>query len=92
MRVARCTLPAGTIAGIGLLGLGQIGVTALVALVAATTVSSVDIPAVRGATFAWVLVWFVLGYALYATVFGALGPLASGPRTRKASPDQSVSC
>jgi ABC-2 type transport system permease protein len=59
------------------LGLGQIGVTAFVALVAATTVGSVDIPAIRGCTLAWVMVWFVLGYARYATVFGALGTLAS---------------
>jgi ABC-2 type transport system permease protein len=26
---------------------------------------------------AWALVWFVLGYALYATVYGALGSLGS---------------
>ncbi|HLF41199.1 MAG TPA: ABC transporter permease, partial [Acidimicrobiia bacterium] len=26
---------------------------------------------------AWVVVWFVLGYALYAVVYGALGSLAS---------------
>ena len=30
-----------------------------------------------GAVLAWVVVWFVLGYALYATVFGALGALVS---------------
>ena len=32
---------------------------------------------------AWALVWFVLGYVLYATVFGTLGSLAS--RTEDAS-------
>ena len=51
--------------------------TALAALVAVTTVNSIDLPAVRGAVLAWAVVWFVLGYALYATVFGALGSLAS---------------
>ena len=40
---------------------------------------SADVPAVRGPVLAWVVVWFVLGYALYATVFGALGSLASRP-------------
>ena len=44
---------------------------------------SFDVPAVRGSVVAWAVVWFVLGYALYATVFGTLGSLAS--RTEDAS-------
>jgi ABC-2 type transport system permease protein len=52
-------------------------VTALAALIAAAAVRSVDVSAVRGSVLAWALVWFVLGYALYATVFGALGSLGS---------------
>ena len=31
----------------------------------------------RGGVLAWVLVWFVLGYLLYATLYGALGSLGS---------------
>jgi ABC-2 type transport system permease protein len=76
-RLPARTLLAGKIAGIGLLGLAQIGVTALAALIAAAAVRSVDIPAVRGSVLAWALAWFVLGYALYATVYGALGSLGS---------------
>ena len=76
-RIPARALLAGKIAGIGLLGLAQIGVTALAALVAAAAVRSVDVPAVRGPVLAWALVWFVLGYALYATVYGALGSLGS---------------
>ena len=76
-RVPARNLLAGKVAGIGLLGLAQVGLTALVALAAVTAVDSVDVPAVRGAVLAWVVVWFVLGYALYATVYGALGSLAS---------------
>ena len=76
-RMPARNLLAGKVAGIGLLGLAQIAVTAVAALVAVSTVDSVDLPAVRGATLAWVVVWFVLGYALYATVFGAVGSLAS---------------
>ncbi len=76
-RMPARNLLAGKIAGIGLLGLAQIGVTAIAALVAITTVGSFDVPAVRAAVIAWAVVWFVLGYALYATVFGALGSLAS---------------
>ena len=76
-RMPARNLLAGKITGIGLLGLAQITLTAVVALVAATLTDSFDVPAVRGATLAWIVVWFVLGYALYATVFGALGSLAS---------------
>jgi ABC-2 type transport system permease protein len=76
-RIPARALLAGKITGIGLLGLAQIGVTALAALIAVTAAGSIDIPAVRGAVLAWAVVWFVLGYALYATVFGALGSLGS---------------
>lgn len=76
-RMPARNLLAGKIAGIGLLGLVQIGVTALAALVALAMVDSVDLPAASGTVLAWVVVWFVLGYALYATVYGALGSLAS---------------
>jgi len=71
------SLLAGKIAGIGLLGLAQIAVTALAALVAVTAAGSVDVPAVRATVLAWALVWFVLGYLPYATVYGTLGSLGS---------------
>ncbi len=76
-RIPARNLLAGKVAGIGLLGLAQIAVTALAALVATSSVDSFDVPAARGAVLAWVVVWFVLGYALYAMVYGALGSLAS---------------
>jgi ABC-2 type transport system permease protein len=76
-RIPARALLAGKIAGIGLLGLAQIAVTALAALVVVTAAGSIDIPAIRGAVLAWAVVWFVLGYALYATVYGALGSLGS---------------
>lgn len=76
-RIPARALLAGKIAGIGVLGLAQIGVTALAALIAVTAVGSTDIPAIRGTVLAWAVVWFVLGYALYATVFGAVGSLGS---------------
>lgn len=82
-RMPARNLLAGKIAGIGLLGLAQIILTAVAALVTVTMVDSVDLPAARGSVIAWAVVWFVLGYALYATVFGTLGSLAS--RTEDAS-------
>ena len=82
-RMPARNLLAGKVAGIGLLGFAQFAVTALAALVAALAVGSVDIPAVGGGVLAWVVVWFVLGYAIYAMAYGALGSLAS--RTAEAS-------
>jgi ABC-2 type transport system permease protein len=70
-------LLAGKVAGIGVLGLVQFGVTALAAVIALAFVDSVDVPAARGSVLAWVVVWFVLGYALYAVAYGAVGSLAS---------------
>jgi len=82
-RIPARNLLAGKIVGIGLLGLAQIAATAIVALIAASLADSFDVPAVRGTVIVWAVVWFVLGYALYATIFGTLGSLAS--RTEDAS-------
>jgi len=76
-RMPARNLLVGKVAGIGLLGLAQIGATALAALVAMAASSSLDLPATRGAVLAWAVVWFVLGYALYAMAYGALGSLTS---------------
>lgn len=78
-RIPARSLLAGKVAGIGLLGLAQICVTALAALIAVAVVGSFNVPAVRAAVVGWVVVWFVLGYVLYATLYGALGSLASRP-------------
>lgn len=76
-RVPAKALLGGKVVGIGLLGLAQLAVTAAAALATTMTVDSVDLPAVTGGVLAWVLVWFVLGYALYAMTYGALGSLAT---------------
>jgi ABC-2 type transport system permease protein len=76
-RMPARNLLAGKVAGIGLLGFAQIAVTALAALITAIAVGSVHLPAVSAGVLAWVVVWFVLGYAMYAMAYGALGSLAS---------------
>jgi ABC-2 type transport system permease protein len=76
-RVPARNLLIGKVAGIGLLGFAQFVVTALAALAAVLVIDSVDMPALSGGVLAWVVVWFVLGYALYAVAYGALGSLAS---------------
>ena len=82
-RMPARNLLGGKVAGIGLLGFAQLALTAVAALIATVVVDSVDIPAVSSHVLAWVVVWFVLGYALYAMAYGALGSLAS--RTEDAS-------
>jgi ABC-2 type transport system permease protein len=76
-RMPARNLLAGKVAGIGLLGFAQFGVTAVAALVATMAVDSVDIPAISGDVLAWVVAWFVLGYLLYAMAYGAFGSLAA---------------
>ena len=76
-RVPAKALLGGKVVGIGLVGFGQLALAALAAVVASMAVDSVDLPAVTGGVLAWALVWFVLGYALYSMVYGALGSLAS---------------
>jgi ABC-2 type transport system permease protein len=82
-RMPARSLLAGKIIGIGALGLAQIAALCVVVLTAAALVDSVDIPTVRPAVLAWAVVWFLFGYALYATVYGTLGALAA--RTEDAS-------
>jgi ABC-2 type transport system permease protein len=76
-RMPARNLLAGKVAGIGFLGFAQFAVTALAALAAARAVHPAGIPAVSGGVLAWVIVWFILGYAIYAMAYGALGSLAS---------------
>lgn len=76
-RMSPRNLLVGKVAGIGLLGFAQLVVTAAAALVATMVVDSVDIPAVSADVLAWMVLWFILGYALYAVLYGAFGSLAS---------------
>ena len=78
-RMPARNLLAGKVAGIGLLGLAMVAATAVAAMIAIASVGSFNVPAVRGAVLAWLVVWFLLGYLLYATMYGALGALASRP-------------
>jgi ABC-2 type transport system permease protein len=77
VRIPARSLLTGKVLGIGLLGFGQFVVTAVAAFVTGLFVDAIDIPAVSGDVLAWVVIWFVLGFALYAMAYGALGSLAS---------------
>jgi ABC-2 type transport system permease protein len=82
-RMPARNLLLGKVIGIGLIGLAQFVLTAAAALIATLVVDDIDIPAISGGVLAWVIAWFVLGYAVYAMSYGAVGSLAS--RTEDAS-------
>jgi ABC-2 type transport system permease protein len=83
-RIPPWQLLAGKILGIGLLGLAQLLLIAVAAGITAAAVDAVDIPRVPAGLVAWLLVWFLVGFALWSLVYGALGALASRPEDAQA--------
>jgi ABC-2 type transport system permease protein len=67
----------GKVIGIGLLGLGQLAVMVAVGLSLGLGLGRFTLPPTTAGAIVQLLVWFVLGYALYSTALGALGALAS---------------
>ena len=67
----------GKVLGIGLLGLAQLLLASVAALVAGRLAGGVGLPSAAPATIALVLLWFVLGYAFYSVAFAAVGALVS---------------
>ena len=70
-------LLAGKIIGIGLLGLAQFVGTVLIALVGVELTGAFDLPRFPLDSMAVLVLWFLLGYSLFAVVFGAAGALVS---------------
>ena len=70
-------LLAGKIIGLGLLGLGQIVLVAVVGVGGALAFDLVDIPGELVGTAVTVVLWFVVGYAFYATIFAVAASLVS---------------
>ena len=69
-------LLAGKVLGIGLLGLAQLVMVSTPALVVAT-VTGTELPSGSALTIASLLLWFILGYALYSCAYAAAGSLVS---------------
>lgn len=67
----------GKVLGIGLLGLVQLVIMVAVGLGAGTAAGRFTLPATTAPTVLMLLLWFILGYALYSTALGVLGALAS---------------
>ena len=70
-------LLVGKVLGIGLLGLLQLIVMVSVGLTAGVLGGRFSLPPSTGPALALLVVWFILGYALYSTALGVLGALAS---------------
>ena len=67
----------GKVLGIGILGLLQLAVFVVAALVAALVTDRFRLPETTPTAIPLLAVWFILGYALYSTALGFLGALAS---------------
>jgi ABC-2 type transport system permease protein len=70
-------LLAGKVVGIGLVGLLQLAIVGAVGLLLIARTHVVTIPALGAGVIAGGLLWFVLGFTLYAILFAAAGSLVS---------------
>ncbi len=70
-------LLAGKVLGIGLLGLLQVLLIAGAGVAGLLAATDVPVPAGLGGVVALLLAWYVLGYALYSTLFAATGAVVS---------------
>lgn len=70
-------LLAGKIAGIGLLGLLQLALVTVVGLAVASASGAVELGSGDAGVLAVVLVWFLLGYLLWATIYAISGVIVS---------------
>lgn len=67
----------GKVVGLGVVGLAQFAALGVVGLALALSTDVLTIPGAAIGTLAWGLVWYLLGFLLYATVFAAAGSLVS---------------
>jgi ABC-2 type transport system permease protein len=70
-------LLAGKVVGIGLLGLAQLALAVLVGLGVAAASGAIGLDADYAGILAVVLVWFLLGYALWSLVYAIAGVMVS---------------
>ena len=70
-------LLAGKVLGIGALGLVQLALTAFVGLAAASASGALELRSADVGILAVVLLWFVLGYLFYSTIYAISGVIVS---------------
>ncbi len=74
------SLLAGKVVGGGLAGLLQLGLTAVAAIVAGLVTGMLSFSDGAPASIGAVIIWFMIGYALYAALFAAAGALVDRPQ------------
>jgi ABC-2 type transport system permease protein len=68
----------GKVAGIGVLGLGQLALVGVAGVVTGIQTNALTLPgSVAAGALAGAIVWFLLGYLAYALMFAAVGALVS---------------
>jgi ABC-2 type transport system permease protein len=72
-------LLGGKILGIGTLGITQFAGTVAAALIAIELTGVFDLPTLDAASAVTLVIWFILGFLLFAVMFGAAGSLVSRP-------------
>lgn len=70
-------LLAGKVLGIGALGVGQLILIGVIALLAASVGDRIELPDATATAVGAVLMWFILGFGIYGVMFAAAGALAS---------------
>jgi ABC-2 type transport system permease protein len=70
-------LLAGKIVGIGLVGLFQLAIIGVIGLALATASGAITLPPDAAPTIGSVLLWFLLGYAFYSSLFAVAGAIVS---------------
>ena len=65
------------VVSIGLLGITQIAAIGSLALTIGLVANRVELPPASAAMVVWLIVWFLLGYAFYGSLYAAGGSLAS---------------
>jgi ABC-2 type transport system permease protein len=70
-------LLAGKVIGLGLVGLIQLAVVGVAGLTLAIAVDAISLPVGALGTIGSVLLWFLLGYAFYSSLFAVAGAIVS---------------
>ena len=67
----------GKVISIGLIGLFEVLLTGALVLVVGGSLDTIELPAATGGAIAIVVLWFLLGFGFYATVYAAAGSLVA---------------
>lgn len=78
-------LLGGKVLGIGILGIGQFVLTIGFAFALVNLTEVVDIPPLPIDDLLFVILWFILGFAVYSVSYAAAGSLASRPEDAQAA-------